>query len=43
MSAVAQERPFAPSFEDALQWAAVQTALLRSAAGGQWETVEVPA
>jgi predicted dehydrogenase len=43
MSAVAQERPFAPSFEDALQWAAVQAALLRSAAGGRWETVEVPA
>ena len=43
MSAVAQERPFAPSFEQALQWAAVQAALLRSAAGGQWETVEVGA
>jgi predicted dehydrogenase len=43
MNAVAQERPFAPSFEHALQWAAVQAALLRSAAGGGWETVEVPA
>jgi predicted dehydrogenase len=41
MSAVAQERPFAPSFEDALQWAAVQAALLRSDVSGRWETVEV--
>ena len=41
MSAVAQGRPFAPSFEDALQWAAVQAALLRSDASGRWETVEV--
>jgi predicted dehydrogenase len=40
MSAVALERPFAPSFEEALRWAAVQAALLRSAAGGRWETVE---
>jgi len=43
MDAVAQERPFAPSFEHALQWAAVQAALLRSAAGRRWEAVEVPA
>ena len=42
LSAVAQQRPFAPSFEHALQWAAVQAALLRSAASGRWETVEVP-
>jgi predicted dehydrogenase len=42
MNAVAHERPFAPSFEHALEWAAVQAALLRSAAGGGWETVEVP-
>ncbi len=41
MEAVAHERPFAPSFEDALQWAAVQAALLRSSASGHWENVEV--
>jgi predicted dehydrogenase len=41
MNAVALERPFAPSFEDALQWAAVQAALLRSVLSGRWETVEV--
>lgn len=43
MNAVAQQQSFAPSFEHALQWAAVQAALLRSASSGRWETVEVPA
>jgi predicted dehydrogenase len=37
--AVHEERPFSPGFEDALQWAAVQDALLRSARSGQWEDV----
>jgi predicted dehydrogenase len=37
--AVAEERPFAPGFEDALQWARVQEALLRSARSGTWEDV----
>ncbi len=38
-AAVAEERPFEPSFEDALAWAAVQAALLRSAGSGGWEEV----
>ena len=38
--AVAEERPFAPGFEDALQWARVQEALLRSARSGTWEDVK---
>jgi len=42
MNAVARQQSFAPSFEHALEWAAVQAALLRSATGGGWETVEVP-
>jgi predicted dehydrogenase len=37
--AVAEERPFAPGFEEALRWAEVQDALLRSAASGAWEDV----
>jgi predicted dehydrogenase len=37
--AVAEERPFEPGFEQALAWAAVQEALLRSARSGQWEDV----
>ena len=37
--AVAEDRPFAPGFEDALAWAAVHAALLRSAASGCWEAV----
>jgi predicted dehydrogenase len=37
--AVAEERPFAPGFEDALQWARVQEALLSSARSGTWEDV----
>jgi predicted dehydrogenase len=42
-SALAQGRPFVPGFEEALQWASVQDALLRSARSGQWETVSEPA
>ena len=38
-AAVAEGRPFEPSFEDALAWAAVQAALLRSAQSGGWEEV----
>jgi predicted dehydrogenase len=38
--AVAEGRPFSPSFEQALEWAGVQAALLRSDASGRWETVE---
>jgi predicted dehydrogenase len=37
--AVAEERPFEPGFEQALAWAAVQEALLRSARSGHWEDV----
>jgi predicted dehydrogenase len=37
--AVAEERPFAPGFEEALAWAAVQDALLRSDHSGRWEDV----
>ena len=37
--AVAEGRPFEPGFEQALEWAAVQDALLRSARTGTWETV----
>jgi predicted dehydrogenase len=38
-AAVAEGRPFEPSFEQALAWAAVQEALLRSAGSGGWEEV----
>jgi predicted dehydrogenase len=38
-TALAEERPFEPGFEQALQWAAVQDALLRSARSGSWEEV----
>ncbi len=38
-SAVAEGQPFEPSFEQALAWAAVQEALLRSAQSGGWEEV----
>jgi predicted dehydrogenase len=38
-TAVAEGRPFEPSFEHALAWAAVQEALLRSARSGGWEEV----
>ncbi|MGP0035658.1 MAG: Gfo/Idh/MocA family protein [Solirubrobacteraceae bacterium] len=38
-SAVAEGRPYEPSFEAALVWAAVQDALLRSVQSGGWEEV----
>jgi predicted dehydrogenase len=38
-SAVAEGRPYEPSFEQALAWAVVQDALLRSAQSGGWEEV----
>jgi predicted dehydrogenase len=38
-TAIAEERPFEPGFGHALQWAAVQDALLRSARSGTWQTV----
>jgi predicted dehydrogenase len=38
-AAVAEGRPFEPSFEQALAWAQVQEALLRSVQSGGWEEV----
>jgi predicted dehydrogenase len=38
-TAVAEDRPFEPGFEQALEWARVQDALLRSSRSGSWETV----
>jgi predicted dehydrogenase len=38
-AAVAEERPFAPGFDAALDWVSVQAALLRSAESGRWEDV----
>ncbi|MBV9367558.1 MAG: Gfo/Idh/MocA family oxidoreductase, partial [Solirubrobacterales bacterium] len=38
-TAVAEGRPFEPSFDEALAWAAVQDALLRSVQSGGWEKV----
>lgn len=38
-TALAEDRPFEPGFEQALEWARVQDALLRSARSGGWETV----
>ena len=38
-TAVAQERPYEPGFEQALEWAAVHAALLRSVDTGTWEAV----
>lgn len=38
-TAVAEGRPYEPSFEQALEWASVQAALLRSAQKGTWESV----
>jgi predicted dehydrogenase len=38
-TALAEDRAFEPGFEQALQWAAVQDALMRSARSGTWETV----
>jgi predicted dehydrogenase len=37
--AIAEGEPFAPGFQEALAWAEVQAALLRSADHGRWETV----
>jgi predicted dehydrogenase len=37
--ALAEDRPFAPGFEQALEWVSVQAALLRSAQTGAWEPV----
>jgi predicted dehydrogenase len=37
--AIAEERPFAPGFAEALDWVSVQAALLRSAQTGRWENV----
>jgi predicted dehydrogenase len=37
--AVAEGRAFEPGFQQALQWASVQDALLRSARSGRWEDV----
>ena len=45
MDAVAGRRPFHPDFGDALRYASVQAAILRSAANGRWEdigTLDVP-
>ncbi len=38
-SAVADGRPYEPSFDQALAWASVQDALLRSVQSGTWELV----
>jgi predicted dehydrogenase len=38
-SALAEGRPYEPGLEEALAWAAVQDALLRSAESGCWEEV----
>ena len=38
-TAVSEGRPFEPGFEQALEWAAVQAALLRSVESGRWEPV----
>jgi len=38
-TAVAEGRPYEPGFEQALAWARVQDALLRSAESGAWEEV----
>jgi predicted dehydrogenase len=38
-AAVAERRPFAPGFDEALAWVSVQAALLRSAESGRWEDV----
>jgi predicted dehydrogenase len=40
-SALAEGRPYAPGFEQALECAAVQSALLRSAQSGRWEEVRL--
>jgi predicted dehydrogenase len=38
--AIAEDAPYTPGFAQALEWAQVQAALLRSARSGAWETVE---
>jgi predicted dehydrogenase len=38
-AALAEGRPYEPGFEEALQWASVQEAVLRSAESGGWEPV----
>jgi predicted dehydrogenase len=38
-AALAEDRSYEPGFEQALQWASVQAALLRSANSGGWEPV----
>ncbi|CAN5318561.1 Gfo/Idh/MocA family oxidoreductase [soil metagenome] len=38
-SAVADDRPFHPGFDDAVRFVSVQDALLRSAASGSWQDV----
>jgi predicted dehydrogenase len=38
-TAVAEDRPFHPGFDDAARWVSVQDALLRSAADGGWMDV----
>jgi predicted dehydrogenase len=38
-AAVADGRPFEPNFQNALDWANVQTALLESVSSGSWERV----
>jgi predicted dehydrogenase len=37
--AIAEDRPYEPGFEQALEWVAVQAALLRSVETGAWEDV----
>jgi predicted dehydrogenase len=37
--AIAEDRPFAPGFGEAVEWVSVQAALLRSAQTGTWEDV----
>ena len=37
--AIAEQRPYEPGFEQALAWAEVQAALLKSAQSGSWEPV----
>jgi predicted dehydrogenase len=37
--AIAEERPFAPGFAEAVEWVSVQAALLKSVESGSWEPV----
>ena len=36
---IAEERPHAPGFAEAVEWVSVQAALLRSVETGSWEAV----